>query len=276
VLFTLLSQTAAGLWVMLTLFGAFLEHTARPALLPGLVLAVMLLTSSALVSLKHLGRPSRAWRALANLRTSWLSREIAWVIFTGAVWTIACVLLFFAHPSPGLTGAVMAGGSIAGAVLIFIMVKLYRQRTIPSWDTAHTLQAFFSAALVPGSALAGCMISLNPELSPASRLPVLGEAALLSGLFVLFEILDFAAWQKTLGGPFPATVRKAYIIPLLLAGFFAAGVFLLNLMVSSTSELASTSLLRGGLLLALVVLLVLDALAVRRRLFYQIYQPAGL
>lgn len=42
----------------------------------GSVLALLLLTGGLVASFFHLGRPERAWRAAAQWRTSWLSREV--------------------------------------------------------------------------------------------------------------------------------------------------------------------------------------------------------
>jgi len=54
--------------------GSGLVAPARaPAALPFLGLAALAMA----VSMLHLGRPLRAWRALVNLRSSWLSREAA-------------------------------------------------------------------------------------------------------------------------------------------------------------------------------------------------------
>src|SRR5688500_12203486 len=41
----------------------------------GLGLALVLITAGLLASMLHLGRPERAWRAMSQWRTSWLSRE---------------------------------------------------------------------------------------------------------------------------------------------------------------------------------------------------------
>lgn len=41
----------------------------------GLVIALVLISGGLLSSTFHLGRPERAWRALSQWRTSWLSRE---------------------------------------------------------------------------------------------------------------------------------------------------------------------------------------------------------
>ena len=43
--------------------------------LSAVVVALLLITAGLLSSTFHLGRPERAWRALSQWRSSWLSRE---------------------------------------------------------------------------------------------------------------------------------------------------------------------------------------------------------
>ncbi|MBM3637330.1 MAG: dimethyl sulfoxide reductase anchor subunit, partial [Alphaproteobacteria bacterium] len=47
-----------------------------------IALALVLITAGLLSSTFHLGHPERAWRALSQWRTSWLSREGVAAIFT--------------------------------------------------------------------------------------------------------------------------------------------------------------------------------------------------
>jgi DMSO reductase anchor subunit len=57
------------------LFG--LAAAPQPSLYPyGAAAALVLLAAGLLASFFHLGRPERAWRAISQWRTSWLSREV--------------------------------------------------------------------------------------------------------------------------------------------------------------------------------------------------------
>ncbi len=75
--------------------GSFLHSDRRPALIPFLVIGAFVLGASTL----HLGRPLRAWRAILNVRTSWLSREI---VFTNGFLFLAIPYLGLPHASPEL------------------------------------------------------------------------------------------------------------------------------------------------------------------------------
>ncbi|MGY9056759.1 MAG: DmsC/YnfH family molybdoenzyme membrane anchor subunit, partial [Alphaproteobacteria bacterium] len=61
---------------LLGLFGAFgLLPEDRWLGFIGLGIALSLITAGLLSSTFHLGHPERAWRALSQWKTSWLSRE---------------------------------------------------------------------------------------------------------------------------------------------------------------------------------------------------------
>lgn len=69
------------------------------------------------VATLHLGRPERAWRAIANVRTSWLSREIAGF----GAFTAATVLNLARPDLPGVAGAI----ALLGVATLFAMDRVY-------------------------------------------------------------------------------------------------------------------------------------------------------
>ena len=73
IFFTTLSGAGYGLLAW-TALAALFAATDAP-LLASIALALVLVTAGLLSSLAHLGQPQRAWRALSQWRTSWLSRE---------------------------------------------------------------------------------------------------------------------------------------------------------------------------------------------------------
>lgn len=92
VVFTVLSQMAAGLCLMLWFFKrpAYAGETMRlpDTLTMGFIIVVM--ASAVVASLFHLGHPMEAWKALGNAQSSWLSREVfASIMFVGlAIFTL--------------------------------------------------------------------------------------------------------------------------------------------------------------------------------------------
>lgn len=131
-----LTQAAVGA------FAVDLATPHRPATTAiGLVLAAVGLALSVL----HLGRPERAWRSVAGLRHSWLSREVAGL---GAFAALAGLAV--------LTGsrAVEAAAGVAGVVGVGCSAMLYVVTRRPCWRTSATGPRFAASALVSGAAVA--------------------------------------------------------------------------------------------------------------------------
>jgi anaerobic dimethyl sulfoxide reductase subunit B (iron-sulfur subunit) len=137
VAFTLLSQMAAGM--------AVLSFFTGPLTAPVLVAIGSLIGAGGLVSLLHLGAPMNAWRALAHLNKSWLSREVLVFGLFGASWLAALAM-------PGMGKLPLA---LCGVGLVYSMAQVYGLRSLPAWDTGRTLLAFVvSAVLLGGLGLA--------------------------------------------------------------------------------------------------------------------------
>jgi DMSO reductase anchor subunit len=179
VVFTVLAQTAVGLyWAWALVWWAAApaaEPAAREQLLTPLVAVGPFIATAALASLLHLGSPGRAWRALGNLRTSWLSREVLFLALFGAGWGVLAATAWlgdapaaaFGTPdwtggAPGaapLAGLMTALVAILGAGLVYSMARVYRLRTVPGWDTPLTAVTFFLTAASLGALAATLAIS---------------------------------------------------------------------------------------------------------------------
>ncbi len=102
-----------------------------------------------LASLLHLGKPGRALKALRNVRTSWLSREVAlFSVFSGLSLAYAAVL----NPAVGVL-AVVAG--VAG---VYASGRLYLVPARPVWNSWRTPVAFFATAAATGPLLVFFML----------------------------------------------------------------------------------------------------------------------
>jgi DMSO reductase anchor subunit len=95
--------------------------------------------------LLHLGRPTRAIKALRNLRTSWLSREVA--LFS------AFSVLSLAYAAT-LSAPVGVAAVMFGAAGVYASGRLYLVPARPVWNSCRTLVAFFATALATGPLLA--------------------------------------------------------------------------------------------------------------------------
>ena len=99
--FTTAAVAGQGLVVALAL--ALASGTAIGTRMQSIALAValMLLGVGLAASFLHLGRPERAWRAMAMWRTSWLSREVIVLPLLMAVVLGWWLMVFAGSPSSG-------------------------------------------------------------------------------------------------------------------------------------------------------------------------------
>ena len=123
------------------------------------------MTLGLLASLFHLGTPFNAWRAFANLRLSWLSREVLFaVLFTGTS-SLFTGLQWFKLGTPVARNVVAWAAALLGLALIASMANAYRVRTVPAWNTWVTPASFFTTALLLGGLSVGTTLWVTCALS---------------------------------------------------------------------------------------------------------------
>jgi sulfite dehydrogenase (quinone) subunit SoeC len=101
-------------------------------------------------SLLHLGQPQRAWRALSQWRSSWLSREGVAALATFLPALALAWLLWRGDAGPGLriAGALLAG---CAALTVWCTARIYSSlKTIPAWRNALVLPGYLLFALLGG------------------------------------------------------------------------------------------------------------------------------
>lgn len=149
IVFTTLSGLGYGLAVVLGL-GFF-----DPSLLSTKVAYVTSLTLigiGLLSSLLHLGNPQRAWRALSQWRSSWLSREGVMAIATFVPLTLSAALAILANKYDPILGLINVLGSL---VTVYCTSMIYASlRTVDSWHTKLTPLCFLLFSLAGGFLLA--------------------------------------------------------------------------------------------------------------------------
>ena len=154
ILFTTTSGAGYGLLALLG-FTAATEAALSPvAALISLALALGLITFGLLASTFHLGRPERAWRALSQWRSSWLSREgvlavatyvpalglgFLWLTGQETVWLLALV---------GVLAGVLAVLTVVATGMIYASLKTIRQ-----WNHPLVVPAYLCFALAGGGTL---------------------------------------------------------------------------------------------------------------------------
>ncbi|TDK22728.1 dimethyl sulfoxide reductase anchor subunit [Luteimonas aestuarii] len=219
IFFTTLSGAGFGLLLWLGLSIALLHANAGAmqslhalqawALLLGWVLAVAGLLSS----LGHLGKPGRAWRALSQWRTSWLSREGVLALATMLPAVAIGVLLLWVEPGAdramllgvsGLLLALLSLATVACTAMIYASLP-----PIPAWRHPLVLPVYLLFAMLSGLALLFALMAV--------LLPVAGDARMMLGTIAVLGLLVAVAkwlyWRGIDGEPVPATRGAAVGLP---------------------------------------------------------------
>lgn len=198
VVFTVLSGAGCGtlFWLgLLRPLGLLPPETRLAAAIA--ILGLALTAAGLLSSVAHLGHPERAWRALSQWRSSWLSREGVAAFATvvpGGLYVLA--MLAGAEGLATLLGLVMAAGAVATVVctgMIYASLK-----TIREWHHPLVLPGYLLFAAFLGAAVLAA-------LSGGARAPVaLGILLGLAGL-----VLKRVYWSGIDAAPPVATMESA-------------------------------------------------------------------
>ncbi|MDH4989001.1 dimethyl sulfoxide reductase anchor subunit [Aminobacter anthyllidis] len=149
ILFTTLSGLGYGLAAVLGL--GLLDPSTLSVKLAHLG-ALAMIAGGLLSSTLHLGNPQRAWRALSQWRSSWLSREGVMAIATFVPLTISAWFAVVEGrylPVAGLTGTVMCGITVYCTAMIYSSL-----RSIQAWNTGLTPLCYLLFAAAGGFLLA--------------------------------------------------------------------------------------------------------------------------
>ena len=293
VAFTIAGQTAIGAFLLLLPLlvlspaGSAWNPTARGKVVVVWGMAFGLVAIAAGLSLFHLRHPFRAHRALANFRTSWLSREIFFELAFMAFVALAFVLVLTGHSAGPFVRAVMAAAALAGILFLVSMSKLYMLESVPPWDSASTGMSFFLTTAILG-AMATAWVTGSPLGDARSYLSALWTA---SFYFTTADVV-FAVFMTPVYGivgyrPTPSlrppqrAARPLYLGRLAL---LAGGLFLIVLAMAADVPGASVSAGsapmemaagRPGTLLTLAFVLVLTSEVAGRFLFYGLVPRPG-
>ncbi|MCX8279454.1 dimethyl sulfoxide reductase anchor subunit [Phyllobacterium sp. 0TCS1.6C] len=169
IIFTVLSGLGYGLAVVLGLGGL---EPSLPSTVLAHILALVLIAAGLIASLFHLGNPQRAWRALSQWRSSWLSREGVMALGTFVPLTLDAGLLLFTGQSEPILGYIGAAGAM---LTVFCTSMIYTSlKSIDAWHSALTPACFLLLSLTGGVLLAACFAPGTRLLAGAGLLLLLG------------------------------------------------------------------------------------------------------
>ncbi len=285
VFFTLLAQMSVGgflTFIGVSLFypsfiSSFLERVAFIVFIGALFIGLALSTG-------HLGKPQFCYRALNNLRYSWVSREILTVgSFFGGMTVYAILETFHLLPDMFIH-SIGAATAFVGLCSLFAMTKCYRIPARPFWNHSHTAVSFCGSMVLLG-AFSTALILFIPLLSgfPSGNKEAGFYTILKFGLtgitafYLFFFSLSrqrFHAYLKRASGESQASfklLQETYPAFLKLNGRLSGilGLNMLNLFLLPLSPLFYGSVLFS-------FFLVLAWQIVDRALFYAVVIPTTM
>ena len=162
VFFTVLAQSAVGLFLVLACLLMVNKDSRRQQVLNRLLPSVLILLGiSAVAAITHLGQPLRAINVIFGLQhLSPLSIEIITTsLFGGAAFTYL-LMAHFGLLKP-LQKLVLAAAMALGLALLWAIANVYTLATVPTWNSGWTIFQFVMTAFVVGIPAAALLLRMQ-------------------------------------------------------------------------------------------------------------------
>lgn len=192
IIFTTASGLGYGLLAVLGVAAALGVVPAERWLgFTGLGLALGLITFGLLSSTFHLGHPERAWRAMSQWRSSWLSREGAAALVTYVPAALFGIGWVFLERNDGFWALCGLLSAIGAALTVYCTGMIYASlAAIPRWHHALVTPVYLALALMTGVIWADALLRLfGYELIGTNLLAVIA--------ILLAWLLKAAYWRAT-------------------------------------------------------------------------------
>lgn len=166
VTFTILAQMSVGaFWVL----GVVHFYATRKAGVEeadrmsdrALLAIIPVLALGMLASLLHLGNPLSAYKAVSNLDSSWLSREILFGVLFAISGALFAFLQWRKIGTFGMRNVVAWIAALLGLGLLTSMSSVYLLGSQPAWNTPATPVSFFVTTLLLGALAMGVAFVWN-------------------------------------------------------------------------------------------------------------------
>jgi len=298
IIFTILAQMSVGAFWVLSIVHFYASRKASveeaDRMSDRALLAIIpVLGLGMLASLLHLGNPLSAYKAVTNLGSSWLSREILFGVLFVVFGAIYALLQWRKIGTIVVRNIIAWIAALLGLGLVYSMSNVYMLDTQPAWNSIATPISFFVTTLLLGSLAMGAAYvwnyarvqKKNPECAETQcnlmrttlRWIAIASVVLLGiELVVLPMYLGYLATGNAaaLGSlqMLVSTHGLVFAIRLILV-FVGAGVFGLFLYQNASS--AGKEKVLGSMAYTAFVL-VLAAEIMGRYLFYITHQGVGL
>ncbi len=154
-----------------------------------LALAMALISAGLLASTAHLGRPERAWRALSQWRSSWLSREGVLAIISYGPAALFAYGWLALQQNDGIWALAGWGAALLSVATVYSTSMIYRSlAAIPRWHHPLVPLNYLILALATGA------LWLNAVLAPFVSGHALSQAICFAALAAAW-LLKIAYWR---------------------------------------------------------------------------------
>lgn len=192
IFFTVLSGAGYGLWWWTGLHGLLDHIDAPPEHFEAgtIALGMLLVTAGLCSSLAHLGQPQRAWRALSQWRSSWLSRE-GLLALLGYLPVLALLLAW--QVAPGELALILLRSALLllCTATVFATAMIYASlRPVPAWRLPQVVPVYLLFSLLSGGVL---MLFLQATFSSG---PVGYLQIVVVMLSLMLGIVKWSYWRQ--------------------------------------------------------------------------------
>jgi DMSO reductase anchor subunit len=175
ILFTASSGAGYGLiaWLAIARLSGWWELSPVTATVACLV-ALALITTGLLSSTFHLGHPERAWRALSQWKSSWLSREGICALLAYPAALIFTAGWIRPEISPALMTAAAASTLVLALLTVATTGMIYASlKTIPRWHNLWVVPVYIALAAASGALLFALALGFSGAASQQTLVAIL-------------------------------------------------------------------------------------------------------
>ena len=204
IILTVSTGAGYGLAILLALLKLAGLPIGGTAGIIALTLALVLVTVGLIASTLHLGHPERAWRAMSQWRTSWLSREGLLAVLTYipmGLWWLTWVTGIAAGTAPLWQCLAIIGG----LATLYAQSKIYASlKAVHAWHNRLVTPGFYLFSLATGAVLLAALLALagNDHALPSAA----GSAIVLLSLSLFLKL---AYWRSIDEGASVSTPETA-------------------------------------------------------------------
>jgi len=261
ILFTTASGAGYGLLALLGVLGPM-------GLLPGdrwfglaaFALAFLPITFGLVSSTFHLGHPERAWRAMSQWRSSWLSREGLLAVVTYIPAGLFALGWVGFEQSGGIWGWFGMTAAMLSAATVYATAMIYRSlKPIQRWCNAWVVPNYLLLGLMTGTLWLAALVGLQARPSmPLALLAIVATALAWAAKWRYWRFIDTTRSVGTAGS---ATGLGHLGTVCLLEAPHTGENYLMREMGFRVARKHATRLRRIAMALAFALPLLLSALA---------------